>query len=237
MIALLTFLGTTAPTAAQPPPPRTRPYLGVLIQPPPPGAQRPGILVVEVTPDSPADKAGVKVGDAITKAGDKNVRSYDDLINILDEHKPGDKLTLRVMRQDKDRDLTVTLGEQPREARPGPGRPGGGRRPAFLGVRAVPLNPADRDRLGVTVDSGVLVQDVMPNSPASRAGLRRDDVITRVDGNAVADPMQLRDAVNRAGVGKEITLTVARGKETKELKAKLAEAPAGRMMPPPGAGG
>jgi serine protease Do len=236
MIALLTFLGTTAPATAQPPAPPARPSLGVGLQPMPPGAPRPGIRVAEVTPGSPADKAGVQAGDEIVKAGDKDVRSYDDLVGVLDAHKPGDKLTLRVVRQDKERDLTVTLG-QPREARPGPGRPGGGRRVAFLGARTAPLNPADRGRLGVAVDSGVVVLDVLPNSPASRAGLRRDDVITRVDGNAVADPVQLRDAISRAGVGKEVTLAVARGKETRELKARLAEAPAGPRIPPPGAGG
>src|SRR5205814_1197708 len=67
--------------------------------------------------------------------------------------------------------------------------------------------------------------EVMPGTPAAKAGLQRGDVITAVAGQAVSDPRALREAIHRAEAGKEISLTVQRGREKKEIKARLEELP------------
>ena len=69
-----------------------------------------GAYVVSVEADSPADKAGVKEGDVITKIGDDEVTSADNLIIMVREHAVGDTVTLTVMRGDKETTLDVTLG-------------------------------------------------------------------------------------------------------------------------------
>jgi len=72
--------------------------------------------------------------------------------------------------------LTVTLGERPAPERTFPDRPGV-RRSAFLGVQTQTLTAELKTRLNVAVETGVVVTDVVPNSPAAKAGLearRRD---------------------------------------------------------------
>jgi S1-C subfamily serine protease len=130
--------------------------------------------------------------------------------------KSGDKVTLGVLRNGKEENLAVTLGERPaQEQRPAfPGLPGG-RPPAFLGIQMQPG------------EGGVVVSEVVPNSPAARAGLRRDDVITAVDDRPTNNPDDLRDAIQKAGPGKEVTLQVLRGKEKQTIKTTLGEGGAG----------
>jgi S1-C subfamily serine protease len=226
---LFALLGAALVVTGQPPVPASRPYLGILAEPAPAGAERPGVFAREVTPGSPAEKAGLKPGDEIFKVGDNEVRDFDDLVNVLAKHKPGDKLDFRVRRDGKERNLTVTLGErQPLRAdRPVPARP-----TAFLGVATAPLTAAEKSRLGVTADGGAVVMEVAPDTPAARAGLKRDDVITACNDKPITSPEQVRRVVNETGAGKEITFTVLRGKETKHLKARLEEAPADAFGPP-----
>jgi membrane-associated protease RseP (regulator of RpoE activity) len=143
---------------------------------------------------------------------------------------------VQVLRDGEEKTLVVTLGERRVGAPPleGLGRP-----TAHLGVQMLPLTPDLKARLSVPVDQGVAVMEVFPETPASRAGLRRGDVVTRADGKEVSDPKDLRDIITHTGPGKGLKLTVQRGKETLEMTALLREAPLdGLNMPfpirPPG---
>jgi S1-C subfamily serine protease len=77
-----------------------------------------GARVVQVVAGSPAARAGLKVGDLITAANDKPIKSADDLVQLVGRSKPGDVLALSVRRegQEKPLSLTVTLGEHPERA-------------------------------------------------------------------------------------------------------------------------
>jgi S1-C subfamily serine protease len=81
----------------------------------------------------------------------------------------------------------------------------------FLGIAYVPLNPAIAAQLGIRVTDGVLVQRVMPGSPAARAGLQPRDVITEADGNALNGESALAQAINAHKPGDTMNLTVLRG--------------------------
>lgn len=200
--------------------PVARPYLGVMVEAAK-DVDHPGAVVREVTPISPAEQAGLKNGDLIVKVDDKDVKGPDALVKLVGEHKPGDKLALHVMRDGKDQTVNVTLAERPAEKKKA------AKTEVFLGVWSRPLTPELKDHLGITVDKGAVVMTVMPDSPAAKAGLQRDDVVTGVNDQAVSTPEELRAAVQKAGVGKEVTLKLMRGKDTKEIKAQLAETPFG----------
>jgi S1-C subfamily serine protease len=95
----------------------------------------------------------------------------------------------------------------------------------YLGVEQIPLNPVIASRLGATAKSGVVIVTVDPGTPAAAAGLRSRDIITAIDGVAVADDSAFAKIIDSHRPGDTITLTVARGRQTVELKAQLAERP------------
>jgi membrane-associated protease RseP (regulator of RpoE activity) len=200
-----------------------RPSIGILADPRPAEGEQGGVIIRDVTPDSPAAKAGLKQGDVIDKIGDKQIKSFDDLVNTLASRKVGEKLTFHVRRSGKDESVEVTLGQ--RLAR----RFGEGSRnraSTFLGVQSRDLTPELKQKADAQVDAGALIVEVVPDTPAAKAGVREGDVITSFNGQPVSNSEDLRRAVRETGMGKEVTLKVARGKETKELKTQLEESPA-----------
>src|SRR5262245_40830675 len=66
----------------------------------------------EITPDSPAEEAGLKAGDVIVKFAGKDVGSYQDMVKLLQRKKPGDEVELEVKRKDETLDLTVKLAKR-----------------------------------------------------------------------------------------------------------------------------
>ena len=113
---------------------------------------------------------------------------------------------------------------------------------AYLGVSSVPLYPQLVDHFGLKVDKGVWVQQVTPGGPAAKAGLRGGngqeafqgqpfarggDVITKVGDVAITNSDDLAKAIARFKPGETADVEVHRGGETKTLKVKLGERPAG----------
>ncbi len=80
----------------------------------------------------------------------------------------------------------------------------------YLGVQLEEINSELASKLGVHQDEGVLVADVMPNTPAAAAGVKEGDVITGFEGKAVHGPRDLRDLVERAKIGSKQTLDLNR---------------------------
>ena len=149
------------------------------------------------------------------------------MVDMLRQHKPGDQVTIHVMRDGKEQSLKVTLGERRRQgARGGPAaaepREGG---TAFLGVQTRPMSPEAKSQFKVDVNEGAVVMDVAPDTPASKAGFKPGDVIVKFDGKAIASPDDLREAVRGAKPGHDATVTVARGNKQEDLKAHLEESP------------
>jgi len=101
-------------------------------------------------------------------------------------------------------------------------------------VQLQPLTPDLKKGLDTKAEAGVVITEVVLNSPAARAGLKANDVVTSVNDRKVQDPAQLREAVQQAGPGKEVTLQVVRGQEDLSLKAKLGEGAFGMYLMPGG---
>lgn len=72
-----------------------------------------GIYVKDVETFSAAEKGGIKIGDVIVKADGKNIKTMDELNEIKNSHSIGDEMTITVNRDGEEKDLTITLGEQP----------------------------------------------------------------------------------------------------------------------------
>ena len=95
-----------------------RPYMGISFQPINPDIAsrydlpaKWGVYVTKVVQDSPADQAGLKEGDIITKVGDVALDENHSYVNTLFEFQPGDQVTLDVVRDDKTTQVNVMLGE------------------------------------------------------------------------------------------------------------------------------
>jgi serine protease Do len=96
----------------------------------------------------------------------------------------------------------------------------------YIGIQQIALNPLIASRLGTTAKSGVAVVSVGPGTPAAAAGLQSRDIITAIDGAAVADDSAFAKIINSHKPGDTIDMTVVRGQQTIHLKATLAERPA-----------
>ncbi|MFL6578213.1 MAG: Do family serine endopeptidase [Povalibacter sp.] len=100
---------------------------------------------------------------------------------------------------------------------------GGKVRRGQLGIVVLPIPSEEASRLGVTQGPGVVVYQVQGGSGADRAGLKQGDVITALNGQAVADPNSFRNAIASTPPGSEVTLTVKRGGSEQQVRATLGE--------------
>jgi putative serine protease PepD len=85
-------------------------YLGV--RPTDPASGRAGAAILEVTPGSPADKAGVEVGDLVVEIDGQAVTGYADLVSRIRDHQAGDRVTLKLVRDGRERTVTATLADR-----------------------------------------------------------------------------------------------------------------------------
>ena len=95
----------------------------------------------------------------------------------------------------------------------------------WLGVGVQPLTPELAKSFGVSGE-GVLVNQVMPKSPAEAAGLKVGDLILSVDGKAIKDPRELQRIIADVDIGKSIEVQILREKEKRTIRAQIGEVPA-----------
>jgi serine protease Do len=96
----------------------------------------------------------------------------------------------------------------------------------WLGVGIQPLTPELAKGFSVSAEEGILVNQVMPKSPAEAAGLKTGDLILSVDGKPVKDPRELQRIIAETEIGKSIELTILRDKAKRTLKVQVGEMPA-----------
>jgi S1-C subfamily serine protease len=96
---------------------------------------------------------------------------------------------------------------------------------AYLGISYVPLNPAIAAQMNLSVKDGVVVEQVVANSPAAKAGLQPNDVITESDGQPLVGESALAQATNAHKPGDKITLTVLRNGKQMHVDVTLGTFP------------
>jgi len=206
-----------------------------------------GAMVKDVTPDGPASKAGLRPGDVVVEFDAERVRSARQLSRLVQESTVGRTLPMKVVRDGRRMDLTITPIEVESTAMPPLDRfP---RLDNLLSGRFPPFDPDDfadlfpGPRLGVSVheltpqlsqyfgaNGGVLVASVEESSAAARAGLKAGDVITSVSGSPIASRSELLAALRRSGGG-AITLGVVRDRKESTVTAQIEERRAIRPSP------
>jgi membrane-associated protease RseP (regulator of RpoE activity) len=172
-----------------------------------------GIVVTEVLPESPAQRGGVEAHDVLVSAAGQNVSSEDELALRLREAKPvGHPLQLRLIRKGQPVEVSV-VPLKPAKKPPVPPTPATKAEPAGpqyrLGVQIAAADQTLREQLSLA-DSGVVVLQVLPKTPAERQGLHAYDVITRAAGRPVRDERDLKEAVQAAKENK-LELEYVRG--------------------------
>jgi Do/DeqQ family serine protease len=204
----------------------TRGYMGILPQELTPDmakafgvANTHGVAIAQVEPNSPAQKAGLKVGDVIVAVNGTNVEDVNSFRLQIAGFAPGTNVRLKVERNGQTLEVPVTLGEFNLEAEAkdnGQGNlPGGGEKGALKGLSVQALTRDLRQELQVPEGTqGVVVTDVDPDSAAAAAGLQQGDIIEQVNRKPVTSVSEFNSAVN-AGASRESTLLlVKRGQGT-----------------------
>lgn len=165
-----------------------RPWIGASLQPVSSdiamglGLDRPrGVLVTRIFPDSPAEQAGLEVGDLIVAVGENEINDPNSFGYRLATREIGSSATLRVLRGQEEVALTIALQEAP-ETVPRDTRQIGGRSP-FAGATVMNLSPAVAEELRVRDEyEGVIISRVENGSAAQYVGLRRGDIVVAVNG-------------------------------------------------------
>ena len=175
----------------------TRSYLGVMLQdidrnladayklPKPEGS-----LINQVSPKSPAEKAGLKPGDVILKLDGNSISRTSDLIYRLNRIAPNQTIQLEVLRDDKIRTIAATLSTAPDDtpAAEDKNNPTNG-----LGMNIRDLTEAEQSRLNV--NGGALVREVKRGGLASLSNLVAGDVIVQVNSTPVANSQAFAKAI------------------------------------------
>jgi serine protease Do len=194
----------------------SRGYLGLYAQDVTPEMAKPlglreaaGVVVAQVEENSPAENAGLKVTDVILEINGKKVTSYDAFRNEVAMLKPGSRIELRVLRDGKPLDLAVTLGERPAAAvQKGPSAPAPEQ---ALGLTVQNLTKDLADQFGYRLGQGVIVSDVMPDSPAVQKGIQQGDLIMSVNGRKVTSVREFTAAVQQSRKSGKVLLLVKHG--------------------------
>ena len=220
-------------------------------------ADQRGALVVDVVPSSPADAAGLRGsdrqitvddaemrvgGDVIVAIGGQTVETFDDLVAYLfSSTEVGQQVSLTVLRDGRQQQVEVTLAERPaQESEPSPVIRETSER-AWLGISGVTLSPEIAQAMSLPQDqAGILIVEVISDSPADAAGLRGGDktvtiqdqqllvggdVITAWDGKTVTQMEELQTLVSGSNPGQHVSVTVLRNGVQENVQVTLEARP------------
>jgi serine protease Do len=145
-----------------------------------------GVTVSSVVAGSPADQAGLKVGDTITSVDGKKVSKGSELVADIASRKPGSKVNLSFLRNGKTQETSVTIADRAKlfAARLGDEQENDDEstpKQSKFGVTVRKVTPEMADRLDMPAGKGVIVQDVKPGSFAEDVNLGRGDIILEVN--------------------------------------------------------
>jgi serine protease Do len=172
-----------------------------------------GITISSVVPGSPAERAGLKVGDTIFSVDGKPVKNGDELVSDIASRRPGSKVSLGYYRNGKKDEAAVTVADRAKlfASRLGDEEEGGEQatpKQSKLGATVRNLTPDMADRLNVPSGQGVVVQEVKPGSFADDIGLTRGDVILEINKQKVNNEEEFDRVQSSLKSGQDVVLLV-----------------------------
>lgn len=211
-------------------------FLGVLT-----GKSDEGVKITEVIKGSGAEKAGLQTGDIITKLDDKKITSPEDLMDAVKSHKPGDEVKIYYLRNNKKKDTEAKLGETKENKRTfifkgdNPGMNGNDfnfKMPPMPDMNGMPngafkfLYNNNKPRLGVKIEdtennNGVTILKVEEGSPADKAGLKKDDIITQVNGEKVNNVGEAREQLGKSEDKQNVDIKALRNNSEMNFEVKI----------------
>jgi serine protease Do len=187
------------------------------------GLDRPhGALVARVMEGSPAQAGGIREGDVITAFNGEQIDRSSELPHFVGRVKPGTDAKLDVVREGKDIELTVKVGELPERGEVELGGPTGGgdeEDAARLGITVETLSDVELERLDI--QGGVRV--LAASGAAAEAGLREGDVITKLDNRDVSNAEEFTAIAGELEPGRSVAMLVIRRQTPLFLALRVPE--------------
>jgi serine protease Do len=200
-----------------------------------------GVKVTELTDESAAKKAGIKEGDIITKIGDTKIEDPDQLSETVRKHKPGEKVTVTVLRDKKEQKITTELGKWKGVSAYGfgPDQHFKMDMPDYNELLAPRVQASPRIRngqtwsyssgapkLGLSVQDtddgkGVKVIEVDEESNAAKAGLKENDIITSFNDKEVNSADEVAKLVKENKDKPTISLKIKRAGKAQTIEVKM----------------
>ena len=177
------------------------------------------VLVSRIFEGSAAERAGLRARDTILTFGGEPAGSMRELIGTIRQQEPGAWLPLTVLRQGKEVELSVRLGDRPAQISRD------GMRRGWIGIEAIELPSALREHFGAPAEAGVMISEVAVGSPAEAAGFELGDVLYEIDALSVGSLRTLRELVEGGGVSNRYEYSVARSGVELVLEARIEKAP------------
>ncbi len=174
-----------------------------------------GALVVMVGPNSPADKGGLKRGDVIISFDGQQIKDGDDLRNIVADAGAGERVSVKVVRKGKTKNLKIKLGKRTEKALANlqtgqdMGRePNDDQSERFAGMKVVNLTDELSNQYDYQDEEGVVITSIEEDSSAEKAGLQIGDLIKEIDWEPVANIEDYRTRLNAVAKESKILLHV-----------------------------
>ncbi|MET0291395.1 MAG: DegQ family serine endoprotease [Steroidobacteraceae bacterium] len=180
------------------------------------GLDRPrGAAINSVEKDSPADKAGLRAGDIITKVDTKTIERDSEVPSLISNVKPGGQVKIEVWRERSNKAFDVKVAELKEDG----GEAGSGsaspEQSSQLGLSVRPLQPQEKSQ--VQTEGTLVVEDV--SGPAEAAGVRPGDILLGVNGTRVKSVAELQAAAKKSG--KTVALLIQRGDQQLFLPVRV----------------
>ncbi len=199
--------------------------------------------ITDIVENSGAAQAGLRSGDVLTGIAGTKISSYDDLIQALGQHKPGETVTVTYRRDDKEEQVQVQLGKRSEIVRQevrwsdGEGKGGSFNWNDMEHHFDIKGNCEDlqvftgesKPKLGVHIEDadseskGVRITSVLESSAAAAAGLREGDIIYRLDAQLISDTDALVDAIAAHKPGDKVIVHFIRSGNQMDVEATLKE--------------
>ncbi len=184
-----------------------------------------GVAIPQVTEGSAADKAGLRRNDIILEFDGEPIDSEAQFRNMVAEHRPGERVKVIVLRDGRQKTLTVTLAKRPsiEEMRGETQEQRSRGRSARLGLAVQNLAPDLARQFGYEDQTGVIVARVTPGSEAAQKGIRPGLLIEQVDREEVETVAEFEAAVKKSAADGKVLLLVSDGQTSQYVVLNVPE--------------